>query len=96
MLTAEELDRLEALAHKATPGPYHIGSGDHWAREVRSQATAVAWCGAFPVSEAHANARHIAACDPQTILALVEMARRAVHSRPRNSALLAPRPHGQP
>lgn len=78
MLTAEELDRLEAVARAATPGPWHQGSGDHFARDVRSSAgDSMAWCGMFPARAAAANARHIATCNPQTILALVEMARRA-------------------
>lgn len=38
------------------------GSGEHWGREVRNaEGNGVAWCGGFPVEDAHAIAHFIAA-----------------------------------
>lgn len=41
-----DLDALEALLAKATPGPWHTGAGDHWSRDVRAGSDAPAFCGA--------------------------------------------------
>lgn len=76
------LDRLERLAKEATPGPWYPGNAG-----CRSDALAVTSathniCGMFdgghamsPYDTIRANRDHIAACDPETILALVRVAR---------------------
>jgi hypothetical protein len=45
-----------------TSGPWIQGATDeHWKRSVRTATgESVAWCGSFPVEQAHANARFIA------------------------------------
>lgn len=86
MLTAEELDRLEAVAREATPGPWITDSA---LKPLMVYSTGLMWdvydegvpAGQTPsfvcnCGESSETQRHIAACDPQTILALVEMARR--------------------
>jgi hypothetical protein len=97
-LTAADLDRISALAEKATPGPWkHVPKED--GKSFMSFAgpngeTIVAGCGCcqspYGVSEdcGHtfynpcetdkSNAGLIAACDPDTVRALVAMARRSI------------------
>lgn len=73
-MTDLDLDKLEALAKSATPGPWKTGSGDHWSREVRgSDNQGIAWCGH---SSGHADAMFIAAARA-AIPALIERARQA-------------------
>jgi hypothetical protein len=70
--------RLRALAEKATPGPWTA----HTYRTVTDVAgpnarrQIVHWMGfdgnGIARRQNHANARYIAACDPQTILALCD------------------------
>ena len=57
-----------------TPGPWHQAGletkDSHWMRDVRdAEDRSVAWCGRFPIEEAHANARLIAAA-PRLLNAL--------------------------
>lgn len=93
MLTADELDRLEALAKTASPGPWTrcsesgIGSADGFLPIVASASAECPRAGDYygcdsPCVTRTLNIRPndepfiLAACDPDTILALVEMARR--------------------
>lgn len=82
-LTSIDLDRLEELASKATPGPWCV---DNLAK-VRSRLDGGKGLIAN-VSDGHytlprevegclGNADFIAALDPQTVLALIERLRRA-------------------
>jgi hypothetical protein len=85
-LTPEALDRLEAAAKAATPGPWHpretsllkakvfvfvkdSGRGDIASIADRIEGPRAVW-----------NATHIAAFDPETVLALLSMARRTVEA----------------
>ena len=84
-LTAQDVERLAALAEKATPGPWFVGTMDgvpEEATNVRngdSEGPRVASCfGAYRAHIATANADFIAACDPQTILALCSLALRGM------------------
>lgn len=55
-------DHLRRLLEAASPRPWHRGAGDHYAREVRTEADdAVAWCGGFPDEQARADAALVAA-----------------------------------
>ncbi|ARP86259.1 hypothetical protein [Bordetella genomosp. 9] len=78
MLTAEQLLKIEQDAQKATPGPWRF----EYCHEGPS-----CWCGMVGCdSKEHGvsssgsltqpDARHIANCDPQTVMELVKMARR--------------------
>lgn len=57
-----------------TPGPWIQGdSDDHWKRDIRTKdLRSIAFCGSYPVEEAHANARLIAAA-PELLEALVAL-----------------------
>lgn len=68
---------LRALAAKATPGPWSIVGSNIWAdnaNEGPDPAQIVASALGRPHED---NAAYIAACDPQTILALLDRAERA-------------------
>jgi hypothetical protein len=80
-LTIAELDALEKLAEKATPGPWtsqydnDVGPNDEGFWEFFS----ISGIGAqIHGSDQKDNADYIAACDPQTILRLCAMARKGV------------------
>ncbi len=73
-LTDDQLDELEAAARRATEGAWAQSlDPDHWAviygRGGACICTLNAWVDAL--DEAQANARHVAAADPATVLALV-------------------------
>ena len=65
------IELREAIA-AATPGPWHIGEGSHWSREVRRPDDAsVAWCGHM-APQSLRDAAYIAAANPQTISDLLD------------------------
>ena len=81
-LTLDRLAEIEAAAAKATPGPRKqaglLRQDQHWMREVRmgtEDQYTTAWLGANPAERAHKDAAFIAACDPQTVIALVKAAK---------------------
>src|SRR3990167_4698406 len=90
------LDRLEANAEKATPGPwyqvddggsvsadgYDIGAGGPDAMD----GPHIAYME--PLDEGRDNARYLAALDPATLLALVAVARAAEALRAAQGALV--------
>lgn len=73
MTLPDSLDRLEQLAKAATPGTWYVSAASTGEQYVRSQggdtnyAVAECWGGRGPNAD---DAAFIAACDPQTILAL--------------------------
>jgi hypothetical protein len=71
------LDRLEALAKAATPGPW--GGSAYGDIMPDGAGYLVASCigNSGPYRNCKPNAAHIAACDPSTILRLVRVARAA-------------------
>ncbi len=79
------LDELESVARAATPGPWHVDPDDRrdmsWNRHIMS-GPSMAVCfmahsdGKDPERD-EATARHIAGCDPQTILKLIAVAKAA-------------------
>lgn len=83
MLALEDLDNLEDLAHCATEGKRRVEFTDvvydDGEREVRGiyagyERLIETDSGAYPPYQR--DAEFIAACDPETILALIAMARR--------------------
>lgn len=90
-MTPADIARLRALAEKATPGPwattrYSVGErmdkefGVESACPERLWGRFIAWMRDSPHMgkiEAEANAEFIAACDPQTVHALIAAAERA-------------------
>lgn len=84
-LTLAKLAEIEAAAAKATPGPWEVVDGYYPAfKELRGPSFKVSVVMfATDLTEADYQARnadlhHIAACDPQTVAALVRIARAAV------------------
>lgn len=80
-----DLERLEAMARAATPGPWWVEEGSCILANT-TNANSPAWCIGQTQAEdwrqADANAAHIAAFDPPTILALLarlQAAEREVH-----------------
>lgn len=76
-----DLDALESAAMACTPGPwYQAGQGKsdkHWQREVRDEnGNAVSWHSQFPVDEAVANARYVAAANPAVVLEMIRRLRK--------------------
>lgn len=70
-MTDEQRAELKRLAEKATHGPWHTGSGEHWGRDVRADgACSIAFCGG-PSEMARRDARFIAAANPATVLDLL-------------------------
>lgn len=65
-----KLDELEAHAKAATPGPWTVldGDGCGWINELTQ-----GYDGQFPI----ADCNYIAAANPQTVLALIAVARAA-------------------
>lgn len=77
-ITDSTLANLASLADQATPGPWHRShSSVHHAhrQSIRNGHVIALTCDVpgigFNPKNANANARHIAACDPRTIKALV-------------------------
>ena len=70
-----DLERLRTLAAKATPGPWEASSanliGRLWNDEWRQLAVTNNHDG-WSSDEARDNAAFISACDPQTIIALLD------------------------
>jgi hypothetical protein len=97
-LTSEDLVRLKEAAEGATPGPWQAeavpfqhgfgGTTYHVIARTRDglNTRSLAFTGG---DEDAANARLIASCDPQTILALVRMAREGVDAQKRVAELHA-------
>lgn len=90
-IAREELDRLEALAKEATPGPWAVRSQEYddwgWVRASDLFCVALARAGGPADHDAHRvagtdpyahNAAHIAAFDPPTVLRLIAAARLAL------------------
>ena len=82
-MTTIDLDALETLARKATPGPWQalttgVRYGDHWyiADDGESIAYATKNDG-DPRDKCRENAEYIAAANPSTILTLIADLRRA-------------------
>lgn len=86
-MTPDNLEDLRKLAEAATPGPYiqngrNVNSTGTWSSRGR---TYIARVGSEPFKfhtrptqeQCLANAAFIAACDPSTILALIERVRAA-------------------
>ena len=78
------LDALESAARAATPGPWNVfykHKYDEWhvsLPEPNSSMRLALWRGGCPTRNPQADATHIAACDPATILTLCKIARAAV------------------
>lgn len=86
-----DLDALAELARKATPGPWKVYDGSSWRRigTVGARYDDGAVLQPYVASDGHpdmcagrgqdtyANLNYIAALDPQTVLALIDLARRA-------------------
>lgn len=72
-MTNDELHTLKALAEAATPGPWEAGNdiGEGEVYGVDGYAVVGAAAQAWTRREVDANARFIAAANPQTVLALV-------------------------
>ena len=84
--TPVRLAELRRLASEATPGPWELWDGCSW-RRFGSAATGRTVVEPIVYSErdrhpdlkvSKADGEHIAACDPQTILALLDMADRCI------------------
>lgn len=75
-LTPELLDRLEALAAKATPGPWHINSkpNDHEIVSKQLGLMLFVCCNEW-LPSCSGNPAFAQACDPTTITALIALAR---------------------
>jgi len=75
------LDRLEALARAATPGPWAYQEDSdaytHIVRPVASPGWIIASATQTSKPEGEANGRWIAAANPAAVLALIQLARRA-------------------
>jgi hypothetical protein len=82
-MTNIDLDGLAALAQAATPGPWVVSLDGVYEADMSARITRVS--GNPEV--AHADAAFIAACDPDTILALVERAKDADRQRAAIAAL---------
>ena len=78
-----DINELEALARKATPGPWQafttgVRGGDHWYVTADGEAIAYATKNdGDPGDKCQENAEYIAAADPPTVLALIADLRRA-------------------
>ena len=88
-MTPSDLDRLEALAKAATPGPrlYRPNKHDDWGWVRLSNGELIAMVRWNPESDlnkhrlertdpAEHDARFMAACDPSTVLRLIAECRR--------------------
>jgi len=81
-LPDSKLDELAVAARKATPGPWHSSPHCVWAGEIEpgpfgGHGFICQTYNDAPIGTAEiANAKHIAAADPTTLLALVEELRR--------------------
>ena len=75
MVTPDDLDRLERDARAATPGPWEADGNDVLTTVAEVPEVIVASTGG-PFAHDTKTARHIANCDPQTVLALVAEVRR--------------------
>mgnify|MGYP007069482751 CR=1 FL=1 len=70
-----DLNKIEAAAKSATPGPWECGEdADHewYFTEQGNADSSIGWT----VVNAEANATHIAASDPATVLGMVSMIRK--------------------
>jgi hypothetical protein len=84
-LESAALEKLEALALAATPGPWAYQEDSdaytHIIRPVASPGWIIASATQTSKPEGEANGRWIAAANPATILALIDLARRASASQ---------------
>ncbi len=80
-ITPSRLQQMIEAASKATPGPWEATYND--TIDIREQdGSRLAQCTMLykggscrrPINDVEANAAHIAACDPQTIIALCRIA----------------------
>jgi hypothetical protein len=80
-----DLDKLEALARAATPGPWAYQEDSdaytHIIRPVASPGWIIASATQTSKPEGEANGRWIAAANPATILSLIDLTRRASASQ---------------
>lgn len=74
-LSATALSDLDALAIAASPGPWEYRE----AHGLAAVLTHDGWLGSGSAKQATANARFIAAANPETVRALVAIAQRAVN-----------------
>lgn len=76
-----DVDRLEALARAATPGPWAYQENSdaytHIIRPAANPGRIIASGAQTSAAEGEANGRLIAACNPAAVLALIALARRA-------------------
>jgi hypothetical protein len=76
--TSIDLNKLEALARAATPGPYFVVNHPDGAWTIQTRETGVGLCIAQKYADAtRETADFIAAADPAVIRALIDLARRA-------------------
>ncbi len=74
-----DLDRLQGLAEKATPGPWSWGFRNDADAPgsvfVLPQGTAIAMCPRYGAKQWKKDGAYIAALDPQTVLSLIALIR---------------------
>ncbi len=83
-MTKDDRAALRALATQATPGPWEVVMGERYPRQIRAPHVSphkpgairdiTRWNGiSMPASaEGQANAAHMAAADPSTLLRLLD------------------------